>query len=49
MWELCLSDSEFADTSENKRRNKMGKIDVFDGAVWHVHHLQIQMVNCAIL
>ena len=40
--------SEFADTSENKRRNKMGDIDVFAMAVCHVQQLQIKILSCAI-
>lgn len=42
MWEHCLSVASFADTFENRRRNKMGKIDVFTVAVCCVYHLQMK-------
>ena len=40
--------SEFAETFANRRRSKMGEIDVSVVLGWHGHRLQIVALNCAI-
>ena len=40
--------SEFVETFANRRRIKMGKIDVSVVLGWHGHRLQIVALNCAI-
>ena len=40
--------SEFAETFANRRRSKMGEIDVSAVFSWHEHYLQIETLNCAI-
>ena len=40
--------SEFAETFANRRRSKMGEIDVSAVFSWHENLLQIETLNCAI-